>query len=137
MKKILSLLSVVFLLSSAVYSAEYQCLYQENNAFYSFSYKPGDTVDTFCKMYKGSDFWKNEYDKCVKESYPRALRAYKAGACKKELPPKVYNNVEGCTCEVTYLEGSKTPYGKSCYSKGSSSCNTNKAMKKLDWMLAE
>lgn len=137
MKKILLLLSVFTLSVSVVYATNYHCTYQENNTYYSFGYKSGDTVDTYCKHYKGSDFWKKEYDKCIKEDFPRAQRAFKAGACKKELPPKVYNNVEGCTCEVSYLEGSDSPYSRSCYSKGSSNCNTNKAMKKLEWMLAK
>ena len=137
MKNILSTIIIMTLLSTVACAESYQCTYRENNTYYSFSYKPTDTVNTYCKNYQGSDFWKKEYDKCIKEDFPRAQRAYKSGACKKLLPPKVYNNVEGCTCEVRYLEGSKSPNEKSCYSKGNSTCNASKAMKKLEWMLTE
>ena len=138
MKKILLVIGIFTLICGAnsvnAAGISYSCLYEEDNTYYSFDYTPGETAEQECKFYKEHEFFKDEYPKCIKD-HARKVKAYKAGACKKILPPKVYNNVEGCTCKVQYIEGNKEPYSKECSGEGK--CNANKAMKKLEWMLAE
>lgn len=137
MKNLLLILALI-MICSPVFAVKYGCRYQENDVYYGFEYTPGETVTQYCKTWCDSDFWKKQgkCDECTKQDFPRMQKAYKSGACKKIMPPKVYNNVEGCTCKAYFLQDG-TDYGHSCEGNGKTSCNLDKAMKKLEWMLTK
>ena len=84
MKKMLTILAFSFIILP-VYATKYSCQYQENNTYYSEHYTINETANEHCKTWCNSDFWKQrgECDKCLNQDYPRMLKAYNSGSCKK------------------------------------------------------
>ena len=122
--------------TKAVDTGKYACNYNHDGYIMSFDFIPGQTAEQDCKLFKDDDFFgKDKYKECLGE-FAQKEKIYKSGECQKILT-KVYNNLEGCTCNVYLLEDG-TSHGMSCEGKyNDKKCNTDKAMKKLEWMLAK
>lgn len=137
MKKVLVV--IMMLIAMPAFADDYFCNYYANGTYYSSNFSPDKTVEQYCKTWCDSDFWieNGKCAECTNQDYPRLNNAYNAGSCKKIMPPKVFDDVEGCKCQVYMLEDGKR-YSTVCSGSSSNgSCNTSKAMKKLDWMLTE
>ena len=117
-------------------TGKYACSYTEGGYVRSFNFIPEETAEQDCGYLKDNDFLgKDSYKHCLDE-FAQKEKIYKSGKCQKILS-RVYNNLEGCTCNVYFLEDG-TSHGKSCEGKyGDDKCNTDKAIKKLEWMLAK
>jgi hypothetical protein len=135
MKKVLILFIFCFLGLSAN-ATEYYCKYRENNIYYDDTYILNETADEHCKRWCDNDFRENVFCVgCLNRDYPRILRAFRSGKCKKIMPLITYNNFEGCQCIVRKLEDG-TIYMHGCAGP-SSSCNVKKATAKFKLMLTK